>query len=418
MSPAAIWQALRRLPSVVTSLGWNVLGLGLLCGVLGIWLGWRELDIIAVACAVLLVLAAGYLFGRAELETAIELTLNRAAVGHNALVADDPTRTPAQARITVRNVAGRSSGVLGMEIPVGREGRGPDVVERIRIPSLGVGGSHSADPFDLPTDRRGVIVLGPASVVRTDPLGLLRREATWSASREFFVHPRTVGLDQTGAGLLRDLEGQASNDLSMNDVAFHALREYEPGDPLRHVHALTSARVGRLMVRQFIDTRAAHLTVVVSGAAQEYRDESEDEFETALSIGSSLALRAVHDEQRVSILAAGYGGPMPARITHRLVLDGFSRARFGAPDSALVRLTAHAVRVAPETSLAALVTGGGTTIAQIRAAAGRFGAGVRVVGIQVVPGARPTAQRAGRIRLLTVPALGDLRSAMRAAMRL
>ena len=39
-----------------------------------------------------------------------------------------------------------------------------------------------------------------------------------------------------------DLEGVPSDQLSMSDLAFHALREYVPGDDLRHVHWRSSAK--------------------------------------------------------------------------------------------------------------------------------------------------------------------------------
>ena len=63
-----------------------------------------------------------------------------------------------------------------------------------------------------------------------DPLGLFRRVRTWSEVEEIFVHPRTVPLPPTVMGLLRDMEGQPTLELSPSDVAFHALREYAPGD--------------------------------------------------------------------------------------------------------------------------------------------------------------------------------------------
>ena len=400
----AIWAVIRRVPSYVTALGWNVAGLGLVSAVLGMSLGWHEFDVIASGCALMFLIAGGFLFGRADLETRIELSHGRVTVGE-----------PATAHLAVHNRSSRRSGRLTIEVPITRDGQLLHA-EPVRIQPLDRDGNIVSKEFPLPTGRRGVVELGPASVVRADPIGLLRREATWSGVREFFVHPRTTAIGPTGAGFMRDLEGQASKDLSMNDVAFHALREYEPGDSLRHVHALTSARLGKLMVRQFTDTRAAHLTVIVSGVAADYRDVDE-EFETALSIGSSLALRALHDEQQVSVLAAGYAGPTPRRVSHRVVLDGFSRARIGVAASGLVSLATQAMRVAPDTSLAALVGGTPTSIDQFRLAAARFGPGVQVVGVHVVAGAKPYVRRAGRIHLLTVPHLRDLALAMRQAVR-
>jgi uncharacterized protein (DUF58 family) len=241
----------------------------------------------------------------------------------------------------------------------------------------------------------------------------MRRAAVWPNTLEFFVHPATVPLDQLGAGLLRDLEGQTTNDLSMNDVAFHALREYIPGDDLRHVHAFTSARAGRLMVRQFVDTRTAHVCVIVGGAAREYRDEAE--FETAISVGASLAVRALRDKQQVSVVTPGDGRTRRQRLASQLVLDNFSRARFNAPQGELHHLAERSTRIAPDTSLAVLVTGGQPRLAVIRGAAARFGPDVRFVVIRVATGETPTAQRVGSLSVLTVPSLDQLRSALRKA---
>ena len=118
----------------------------------------------------------------------------------------------------------------------------------------------------MPTDRRAVIPIGPPSAVRTDPLGLLRRDAVEQAAVELFVHPKIIGLDSLSPGLQRDLEGQATRDLSTSDLAFHTLRDYVTGDDRRHVHWRSTAKAGRLLVRQFQDTRRSQLTLVVDGA--------------------------------------------------------------------------------------------------------------------------------------------------------
>ena len=181
-------------------------------------------------------------------------------------------------------------------------------VAEFDVPSLAGGAAHE-ELFVLPTARRGVIPVGPATSVRGDPLGLLRRSVPWTEPVPLFVHPRIAPLGHLGAGFLRDLEGQPTPDLSPADIAFHALRDYQPGDDRRFVHWMTSARVGKLMVRQFTDTRRAHLAVVVDGSRSAYVDGSADlceEFELAISIAGSLGVRAVSDEQDVSMMVAGH----------------------------------------------------------------------------------------------------------------
>ena len=71
---------------------------------------------------------------------------------------------------------------------------------------------------------------------------IFSRDVAWTPVREMLVRPPMVPLDSLGAGLLRDLEGVSTDAVSQSDLAFHALREYVPGDDLRHVHWRSSAK--------------------------------------------------------------------------------------------------------------------------------------------------------------------------------
>jgi len=52
----------------------------------------------------------------------------------------------------------------------------------------------------LPTNRRQIIPIGPVTVVREDPLRLVRRSVERAEELELFVHPRTVALDTSAPG--------------------------------------------------------------------------------------------------------------------------------------------------------------------------------------------------------------------------
>jgi uncharacterized protein (DUF58 family) len=396
-------QAVGEVAGTVTPLGWTVAGLAAVTGLAAAWTGWRELTVIAVSCAVALLIAVPFALGGFSVDVTVAPSARRVAEG------DAATCT-----ITVHNSGGRTLGRVRVDAPVRLPG-GRSQVAAVDAGRLGPGASHTGVPVVIDTGRRGVVVIGPAMSVRGDPLGLLRRMVAFGEPTEILVHPRTARISPTGAGLLRDLEGQTSTDISMNDVAFHALREYVPGDDLRHVHAMTSARMGRLMVRQFVDTRTAHVAVLVSGTTAEYPHPQDHE--TALSVGGSVALRAVDDAQRVAVFAGGQSTGRTGRLSRRTVLDSLSRATLGEPGSDLPALVSRATRTAPDTSLAVLVTGAGTTVAELRRVATRFGANVRVVAVRVDPAASPHARRAGQLTVITVGSLGELRTALRAVVR-
>src|SRR5690606_8696428 len=130
-----------------------------------------------------------------------------------------------------------------------------------------------------------------------------------------FVHPKTVAFGGQSLGFLRDLEGLPAADLSRDDVSFHTLLEYQPGDDLRHVHWKSTARTGTMMVRQYEETRRSHFVIGLSRSAGDYATEAD--FELAISAAGSIGLRAIRDSQRVDVRVQGR--ELPATTGKRLL---------------------------------------------------------------------------------------------------
>ncbi|RYZ33464.1 MAG: DUF58 domain-containing protein, partial [Myxococcaceae bacterium] len=269
---------------VVSPAAWFAAACALLCLVFGIRLDWTELLVAAFVLVALLGLCVPFILGQHHLTATLDLTLNRVVVGERAT-----------GRLLVRSTAGHRTFPLTVELPVGR------TVANFGMPSLKPGAEHE-ELFAIPTNRRAVLDLGPVQALRSDPLGLLRRDQELTPRRELFVHPRTVRIHGSAAGFIRDLEGLTVRKVSDNDVAFHALRDYVPGDDHRFIHWKSSARTGDLMVRQFEETRRSHLLVVLSTRLEDYARD--DEFELAVSVAASLAAQALYDEHEVSTLTS------------------------------------------------------------------------------------------------------------------
>lgn len=375
----------RALPilRVVTRLGWSVLATGLVAYVLGERLGWPEFLLIAAACLALVALACLFTVGRTVLAVQLDVEPQRLAVGE-----------PATGSLTARNRRARRLLPLQLEVPVGT------ATARFDLPSLSAGASYE-EAFVVPTQRRAVIDVGPVSSVRADPLGLLRRAARWTPVTQIFVHPRVVALDRSSWGFLRDLEGTARDEISMSDLAFHTLRDYSPGDDQRHVHWRSTARTGRLVVRQFNDTRRSHLVVVADSRPTSY--PTENDYETALEVVASLAVRNLRDRQATSVLT---GGQTVVRGTGSRVLDALARAE---PDPAELQRTCDLVsRLAPDVSLAILVTGTAVDVAELRRAARRLPRGTRVLVLRIDPAGAAGWGRVGQDTYVVVPRLDDL----------
>ena len=217
---------------------------------------------------------------------------------------------------------------------------------------------------------RAVVTVGPVRSVRGDPLGLVRRRLRWTDGVDLYVHPRLVSLDGAAAGVLKDLEGQATRVISDSDLSFHALRDYVAGDDRRHIHWRSTARTGRLMVRQFEDTRRTHTAIALATDPADYADA--DEFEIAVAAASSIAVQAIRDERELTVLAGT--GALRSETPGRL-LDDVARieaagvAEGGHDGASLGRWVAREV---PSATVAILVTGSVPEPARLQAAAAQL----------------------------------------------
>ncbi len=374
---------------VVTRLGWLVLAGSMISWLLGWRLGWIELILAGGTGVFGFLLCCLLTIGRVLVDVHPDLHPGRLVAG---MTADGVVRIVNRSRVRLLPIA--------VELPIGT------TPVRFDVPAIGVGATHE-ERFEIPTTRRGVIPVGPATTVRGDPFGLLRRAVPRGEAKELFVHPVTVALEPLGSGLLRDLEGRTTNDISMSDLAFHALREYTPGDDRRYIHWRSTAKQssivsdGRFMVRQFLDTRRAHLTVILDDDRSAYPDP--DHFELAVSAGASIAVRALRDELDTTVLAGRhpvYDG------TVALSLDAFARAELGG--AALSTLAAWGARIAPSTSVAILVTGAAPTLTDLRRAAAQFSPGVNVLVVRADPTGTLGMSTVGSLTVVALSQLGDL----------
>ncbi|MCB0963088.1 MAG: DUF58 domain-containing protein [Acidimicrobiales bacterium] len=339
-----------------------MLGVGLGALVVAWAFGWEEFAIVAAACLVSLVIGVVFLFiGDSSLGVLLALTTPR-------VVAGDPASTSVEAT----NEASRRMLPVRLETRVGKG------VAHVNVPALAAGASHD-ELFVIPTSRRSIVPVGPVRSVQGDPLGLVRRERTWTGTETLYVHPKTVRVSSLTTGWMRDLEGETTNDRSPSDVAFHTLREYVVGDDRRHIHWRTTARQvdGKLMVREFVDTRRAHLGLLLSVDDEDYRNE--DEFELAVSALGSMGLRGLADEQEVTCVAGARRVPSYHGSSF---LDSLAGLELGSDDTSLVSSAARGRDVLRSVSVAVVVTGSAGDGSAARAAVDRLGSSVHTIIIR------------------------------------
>lgn len=388
---ARVWRRVRRVLDVVRPAAWVLIAGAAVLWIAGASLGWWELTVAAIVLTVLLALCALFLIGRTAYDVTLDLTRTRVVVGERAVGA-----------LTLSNAGGRAILPSRVVLPVGA-GRGEFHVSRLAP------GASAEELFAIPTVRRAVVEVGPVSVVRGDPLGLFERVHRKDEPVDLFVHPRTVLFDGQSLGFLRDLEGLPATDLSRDDVSFHALREYQPGDDLRHVHWKSTARTGSVMVRQYEETRRSHFVIGLSTHPGDYRDD--DEFELAVSAAGSLGLRALRDSQRVEVRVQERSLPS---ATGKQFLDSLSAVVHSRPRAGgVVELAGVVAATLPLASVVVLVCGSTVDANSLRAACARLPFGARALAVVAHSGAAPSLRRIADASVVTVGSLDQLPVALR-----
>jgi len=279
------------------------------------------------AAAVLL--ATGFGFGYAEL-TVIGATAVVALLFAGAYAAWRPQLTVARRADPDRVMRGDASRVT-LDVHNASRVRGATLVaydrchdKQIPVPLLKLrAGSATTVDYPVPTERRGVVRIGPLRVVRRDPLGLLALARSHGDTSHVWVYPRVHPLTAVPVGIVRSLDGRVDR-VPQGTITFDALREYVVGDELRHVHWRTTARVGELMVREHVDTSLPRLVVLLDDRQAGYPDA--EVFESACEAAASIVLAAFRDDLPVTLYLVSRGGPAVADKIARPYLDVLAEA--------------------------------------------------------------------------------------------
>jgi uncharacterized protein (DUF58 family) len=149
--------------------------------------------------------------------------------------------------------------------------------------------------------RRGIVRFDGLTLARPDPLGLFRALHNVALPSSVLILPKRYPLPPVALpGALKYQQGgvaMASN-VGQSDE-FVALREYRRGDPLRHIHWRSWAKVGKPIVKEFEDEFfVRHALILDTFTDRPYTDA----FEEAVSVASSFACTVLTQESLLDLL--------------------------------------------------------------------------------------------------------------------
>ena len=266
---------------------------------------------------------------------------------------------------------------------------------RFLLAPLGAGEEARA-AYRFPTDRRGRFEIGPLRATLTDPFGVVSSTRRVLGTEQVIVYPHVHEIipppDIGGLDLDRDHPAVRARVETSGD--FMTLRDYAPGDDLRHVHWRSTARRGHLMMRQNETRRRAPVLLML-----DVRPETHDRasFELAVEAVASIATaldRAGRPFEVAWSTGMNVGAPGRRHLAH--IMDELAVVEPHGGERLLIASTRRRT--------SALITVSGRLMTQDAPALGML---VRDGGLLVMvltaEQSAPVAPRARRFRALPVP---------------
>jgi uncharacterized protein (DUF58 family) len=219
---------------MITRRGWALAGSAVGLFVAGRVLGLVQLAVLAIAALITLAVAFVWvrantprLYARREVRERLQVGVQ----GRVDVVVEAPRNTPTLSVNDAFDGGRRAARLLLAPLHEGEEARAA---------------------YRFPTDRRGRFEVGPLRATVIDPFGLVQGSRHILGAEQVIVYPRVRDVmppPETG-GLDLDRDQPRVRSRIEPSGEFHTLRDYAPGDDLRHVHWRSTARRGQLMMRQ------------------------------------------------------------------------------------------------------------------------------------------------------------------------
>ncbi|HVA30614.1 MAG TPA: DUF58 domain-containing protein [Gaiellaceae bacterium] len=284
-----------------------------------------------------------------------------------------------------------------------------------RVELVRVGRRRFAAGYVLERVPRGRYAFGAVRLTIEDPFSLARTELVQGEPQALVVYPRLVTLERLfSEGGAHTQDGRRLLLRRPTGFDLHSVREYEQGESLRKVHWRSTARRGRLMVKELEDAPRDEVAVLLDGDA---RAVSGDSFEVAVRAAGSI-LAAHHRLRRRCALvvnSAALEAQAIATTAHwRRTLELLAAAEPTSPTPAFALLDAGGGIAARSLELVVVTARVDVALADRLVQRALSRRGVSVVYVDAFPGPEPQLLRlqAAGIAVAVVRSGDDLAAAL------
>lgn len=197
--------------------------------------------------------------------------------------------------------------------------------------------------------KRGHYPIPVYTLVSRFPFGLVEAWRIHRNEGEILVYPRvhplrTSAAEQTSGSRYR------SRTVAGDGDEFYSMREYLPGDDLRRISWRTSARMGKLMIRELARQNSRFVLFLLDTRRDPERDgpDFEERFEAAIELVASIGVTLLERQYNVAVecpqaqLESGEGSGQKRRLLEFLArLDAVSTTEFPIFDEHHCKLDTH-----------------------------------------------------------------------------
>ena len=239
------------------------------------------------------------------------------------------------------------------------------------IPVTLQGKSEETLEYRLQLRRRGAHHISGVRLLGTDLLGVAPAEGLAAATAEVLVYPRIIELPEMALPPSRG-GGQTMQEAAFRKgegSSFFGIREYRPGDPLRHVHWRTAARLGKLAVVEWEAEESTDVLIAIETRTGSERNLADGTtLDVAAGLAGSLASMILRDGDSVRLLAPGASEWHPGveRGVDSMpgMLTSLARMKSAAEESITSRLRLVAPHVSPGTLICILTPDPSTALVE------------------------------------------------------
>jgi uncharacterized protein (DUF58 family) len=177
------------------------------------------------------------------------------------------------------------------------------VIPPLPMPPLAPAGETEVTVEITPL-RRGHLRFRGITVARPDPLGLIQALKSIALPQSLLVLPKRYPMAEIRiAGTRKYQPGGVALASTVGDSEeFVSLRDYRAGDPMRRIHWKSFARVGRPVVKEYLDEFFVRHALVLDTFASHQGDPV---FEEAVSVAASIAISMQTQESLLDLMFVG-----------------------------------------------------------------------------------------------------------------